>query len=389
MITKGGSVHFEKTPSSMKNSERNYVELLVAALSIVTVIILFAVFFSQIPTQHNTLAMDWKTEWAAIRQGNLQYLSVDGIRFPPWSMVPLLPLGFLPMQAAWGILAGMGVMILVASVPETRPKPLYWVSVLLVVISFPTVRNIVDGNMENIVVAGVLLILMGYSSERVPILVIGLLLATIKLQEVTLLLVVLVIYVLRSWKPSTMLKAGLSITALIGLSLLWRGKGWFEAVFGLNYQKYTNSIIDISLTGALSRIGITSPIVSTSLWIAIAVCSVLVAWKSRMLLTREKAGMLIAASLLTAPYAAGNSVLSVLAIGLIPYFQSHRLLGGFFILLVNLPYLWSVGTLYAYQSIFWSALVFLFWIVLARRCLAMARASDRPQGADEHQVQEA
>jgi len=373
----------------MKNSERNYVELLVAALSIVTVIILFAVFFSQIPTQHNTLAMDWKTEWAAIRQGNLQYLSVDGIRFPPWSMVPLLPLGFLPMQAAWGILAGMGVMILVASVPETRPKPLYWVSVLLVVISFPTVRNIVDGNMENIVVAGVLLILMGYSSERVPILVIGLLLATIKLQEVTLLLVVLVIYVLRSWKPSTMLKAGLSITALIGLSLLWRGKGWFEAVFGLNYQKYTNSIIDISLTGALSRIGITSPIVSTSLWIAIAVCSVLVAWKSRMLLTREKAGMLIAASLLTAPYAAGNSVLSVLAIGLIPYFQSNRLLGGFFILLVNLPYLWSVGTLYAYQSIFWSALVFLFWIVLARRCLAMARASDPPQGADEHQVQEA
>jgi hypothetical protein len=340
------------------------------ALSVVTVLVLFAVFFTQIPTQTNTLAMDWKTVWSSIRGGNLQYLPVDGIRFPPWSLVPLLPLGFLPMQTAWGILAGLGVLILVASVPHSEAKPIYLLSIFLVVFSFPSIRNIVDGNMENLVIGGVLLILYGYSSKNLYAFVIGVLLATIKLQEVTLLLVVTAIYVLMTWTPRNWLRLGMSITGAIGLSFLWRGRSWLITIFGQNYQKYTNSIIDISGSAALKRLGFVPSFVITLFLIAITGITLYVAWKSQSTLTREKAGMLIASSLLIAPYAAGNSALSVLAIGLIPLFQSKRLIGGILLALVNLPYLWSIDTLYNYQAYYWTAVVFLSWAILTWTCLS-------------------
>jgi len=316
-----------------------FLDLAFLAISFVMVLILFAVFFEQIPTQNNTLAIDWKTVWSAIRGGDLQYLPIDGIRFPPWSLVPLIPLGFLPMQTAWGILAAVGVFILVVSVPKIESKTFYWLSVLLLVISFPSIRNIVDGNMENLVVGGVLLILYGYSSKHIYAVAIGILLATIKLQEVTLVLVVLALYVLLTWTPRNWLKMGLCVTGAIAFSLLWRGQSWLVALFGLNYQKYTNSIIDISGSAALRRLGFIPSFVIPLFWISILGITLFVVWKSRTTLSREKAGMLIAGSLLIAPYAAGNSVLSVLAIGVIPLFQSHRLLGVILLALVNLPFL--------------------------------------------------
>jgi hypothetical protein len=82
------------------------------------------------------------------------------------------------------------------------------------------------------------------------------------------------------------------------------------------------------------------------------------------------AGMLMAGSLLIAPYAAGNSVLSVFAIGIIPLFQSNLLLGGILIALINLPFLWSTDMLFNFQSYYWTALVFITWIILARKCLS-------------------
>jgi hypothetical protein len=353
--------------------EKNkFLELAFLGFSLVTVLVLFAVFFEQIPTQNNSLAMDWITVWSSIRGGDLQYLPIDGIRFPPWSLVPLLPLGFLPMQTAWGILAGLGVLILVASVPHIETKTLYLLSILLVVISFPSIRNIVDGNMENLVIGGVLLILYGYSSKRIYAVVLGVLFATIKLQEVTLLLMVLALYVLMTWSPRNWLKMNLWIAGAIALSLLWRGQSWFVALFGLNYQKYTNSIIDISVSAALRRLGFIPSFVITLFWIAILGITLFVAWRSRTTLSREKAGMLIAGSLLIAPYAAGNSVLSVLVIGVIPLFQSKRLLGGIFIALINLPFLWSVDMLFYFQAYYWTVVVALIWACLAWRCLSTA-----------------
>jgi hypothetical protein len=348
-----------------------FLDLAILTSSFIMVLILFAIFFEQIPIQHNTLAMDWKGFWASIRGGDLQYWPSDGLRFPPWSLIPLLPLGFLPMQAAWGILVGVGIVLLVVSVPRIGSKKIYWLSILLLIISFPSIRNIADGNMESLVVGGVLLILYGYSTKHLYAIVVGILIATIKLQEVTLLLVVVALYVLLNWKPRNWSKVGLYLSGVIGLSLIWRGQSWVVALFGTNYEKYTNSIIDISVSAAIRRLGFIPSSVIPMFWIVILGITLFVAWKSRTTLTREKAGMLIAGSLLIALYAAGNSVLSVLAIGMIPLFQSNRLLGGILIALVNIPFLWSPDMLYNFQAYYWTAVILITWAILAWRCLSV------------------
>jgi hypothetical protein len=347
-----------------------FLELAFFVITFMGVLFLFAVFFEQIPIQNNTLAMDWKTFWSSLRGGDLQYWPSEGVRFPPWSIVPLLPLGLLPMQAAWGILVAVGIFLQVVSVPRIGSRSFYWLTILLLIISFPSIRNFADGNMESLVVGGVLLILYGYSSKHLNAVVIGILIASIKLQEVTLLLVVLALYILITWTPYNRMKIGLYLSGAIGISLVWRGQSWFVSLFGANYQKYTNSIIDISVSAAIRRLDFIPTYVIPLISIVILGITLFVAWKSRMTLPREKAGMLIAGSILIAPYASGNSVLSLLAIGIIPLFQSNKLLGGFLIALVNIPFLWSSEMLYNFQAYYWTIIVFITWAFLTWRGLS-------------------
>ncbi|MGD8732719.1 MAG: hypothetical protein PVH92_12635, partial [Anaerolineales bacterium] len=227
----------------MKNQGVRRTELALLAASILLVVAVITLFFQQLPLQNTTLAMDWKTEWAAMRGGNLNYRPVDGVRFPPWSLLPLLPLGLLPMKIAWGILAGISVCIVAASVPRIPLKTLYLVSILFAVISFPSIRNIVDGNFEAIVVGGVALLLYAYKHENVLLLVLGFVFATIKIQVVSLLIAILAVYVILTWQKGKWLRAGILTAAIILPALLWRGRDWYIAVFGANYDKYTNSII--------------------------------------------------------------------------------------------------------------------------------------------------
>jgi hypothetical protein len=76
--------------------------------------------------------------------------------------------------------------------------------------------------------------------------------------------------------------------------------------------------------------------------------------------------MLIAGSLLIAPYAAGNNILTLLAIGVIPLFQEKPWTGLIFIALINLPFLFTSDMLYQ-QAYYWTVTVFLIWAVLSWR----------------------
>jgi hypothetical protein len=354
------------------------INWIILATSLIMSLAAFVFFFDKIPTQNNTLAMDWKTFWPSLRNGNLQYLPLDGLRFPPWSILPILPLGFLSMQKAWGALACIGVFILTFSVPKTKSKVMFWISAILLITSFPSLRNIADGNMENLVVGGVLLIIYGYERKLPLITALGILISTIKLQEITILLIVLGWYLFQTWNHNEKLKMGLLVSGVVVFSLMWRGQAWIIALFGPNYQKYTGSIIDISLTAALKRLGFVPPTLILLIWIILWVITLFIAWRTSPSLSREKAGLLIAISLLLAPYAAGNSVLSVLAIGIIPLFQKRRLLGIGAIILVNLPFMFSSEILYNYQAYYWTTCVFLFWIILCWECLSKHQKRNVP-----------
>lgn len=79
---------------------------------------------------------------------------------------------------------------------------------------------------------------------------------------------------------------------------------------------------------------------------------------SRLLLA---ALCLIAASLLLAPYSAANSVLTVLAVGVIPLFQKRPLIGGLLIVLINLPFLFPPETHFNFSAYYTTALLLVIW----------------------------
>jgi len=332
-------------------------------LSCIVIIIGFSVTFQSFNIKNSTLAMDWKTFWPSIQGGKLIYIPLDGLRFPPWAMIPFIPLGFFSLKASWGLLSGVSVIISILSVPTSKSKSIYWLSILLLVLSYPSLRNLADGNMEAIVVGGILLVLVGLRTENPYVLALGALISTIKLQEVTLLLLGVGILIVRKWDLAKWLKSGILCTLIVGLSLLWRGKEWFIALFGPNYAKYTSSIIDVSITGALSRLGFESIYLSLILILFISMSSLYIFLSSTTDMTRLKVGFLVAASILIAPYAAGNSVFTVLSFGIIPYFQMNKTVGGFLLFLVNLPYFLDQKFIYNYSSYYWTILLFFCWVL--------------------------
>lgn len=193
-------------------------------VSILMALMIFAFFFSQFEIKNNSLAIDWKNFYPSLQGGDIKYLSIDGILFPPWSLIPILPLGLLPLQISWGLLAGISILILLFSIPQSNSKVLNYLSIFILILSFPSLRNIADGNVEGIVIGGLLLILYGYKSKNALATVIGVIFATIKFQEISLFLIAWGVFVLFTWPYRKYLITFTSILVIVGISLLWRGK---------------------------------------------------------------------------------------------------------------------------------------------------------------------
>ncbi len=353
-------------------------------LSIAAAAGIFVAFFAQIPIEGTTLAIDWQGLWQALRHG-VHYDIIDGLRNPPWSVLPLLPLGWFSMRVGWGLLVFFTFVTLILSVPRSpdNKKRYWWLSVFLLSVSFPSLRHAVDGNFEGLVIVGILLALAGYERKNPYVLSAGVLMASAKPQEVVLFMVVLGVYVLQVWPRRDWLIATLVTLAVIIPTMLWQGGNWIQALAG-TYQR--GSIMDISLWAALNRTGWISTPVQAALWATILLATFFVAWRSSRELTREKAGMLIAASLLISPYAAGNNVLTLLAIGIMPLLQNDLMFGLPLVILTNLPYLFTRDMLYYGQAYYWTALTFLSWAVISWRIYRSDQETAQPN-TEEARIQ--
>jgi hypothetical protein len=83
--------------------------------------------------------------------------------------------------------------------------------------------------------------------------------------------------------------------------------------------------------------------------------------------SRERAGLLIAAGLLLSPYSAGNSMLTLMAVGVIPLFLKRPLLGLLLIVPINLTFFVNNPSGLAYQAYYTTAVLLLCWGVLTYR----------------------
>lgn len=345
---------------------------LVIALVLFAVMLVFVGFFERIPMEHTSFAIDWRAFHAAVSGGNLVYAPTDGLRVPPWSAIFIMPLGFFSLGASWGLLALISFTILVFSVPRVFPRWKHWLSVMLLAASFLALRLAADGNFEGFIIAGAALMVYAYRKQHAGWMALGLLLATFKPQAVVLLLVAMGLdMIVQPSRRTFAFKTGILVLAVVIPTMLWRGSGWLAAFLGENYQFYTGNYLDVSLGAAIARIGLPSIIGlvgrllvgGISLYIALRHLWQKTDAPSRF--TREKAGLLMAASLLISPYAAGNTILTVLAIGVIPLFQKRLWLGGILIALSDAALLLHRPEYISLSAYYWTAYLLLTWVVLA------------------------
>jgi len=318
--------------------------LLVALVAVVMV-------FERLPIEKTSLALDWKGLWQAFQQWPPLFGNETGLRLTPWNALLIAPLGLLSLRASWGLLSFFTLIILVASVPQTSARWLHWLGITLLCSSYLTLRLLADGNLEALVILGTLMIVAGYRRHNIWILAGGMLLATSKVQETWLLMLALAFYVLKSWPKREWIKLGLVLAVVIFPSLIWLGRDW---LLGATTIQERGSIMDSSLWAAAGRLNL--PLwLAVSLWVAVILAIAWVVWKLPPDLSREKAGMLIAVSLLLAPYAAGNSVLTVLAVAVIPIFLSSSAVGLGLILLVDALYFIPREILFSWSAYYWTA----------------------------------
>jgi hypothetical protein len=330
-------------------------------------------FFQQFPIEGTSLAIDWKGLWAGLHADPPLYGNETGLRIAPWDVLLVKPLGWLPFRASWGMLTLLTLAVLVASVPNMVSKKRRWLGILLLVTSFPSVRHIADGNFEGLVIAGLLLAVYGYQKQKIWPMAAGLLLATAKVQEAWILVPVLGLYLLRTWRRRQLWQLAGLLAVVVIPSLLWLGRQWMTGASSILER---GSIVDSSLWATLTRLGWPVWAVAGA-WLALAALVVVYAWRSSPIFNREKAAALVAASLLLAPYAAGNSMLTVVAVGMIPLVIAGDPMVIVLLVLADLPYFASRDVLFNWSASYWAVLL-LLWFALAAYLAGRKKSAGQP-----------
>ncbi len=364
----------------MKSKWTELVPYAIAGAAVLAVMLMVVWFFMRIPIEGTTLALDWISIRAGLVNWDLTYSIENGLRYPPWSALLLLPLGQIPMGAGWGVVASLTLMVLPLCLPrETESGKARILAILALTLSYPAVRTIVDGNIEFLILTGLVLVEYGLIRKKPIVLGLGVLLAATKVQETWILIIFLPILAEKEWFPRKWL-AAFGIMAAIGLpTMLWRGRAWLLSIIT---SPYRGSIMDSSLLTTVQRLG-GPPMPAYLLWAVVLGLTVFLSLRYIRGSSREAFGVLTAVSLLLSPYAAGNNVLIVYAIAVIPLLLARRWEGVLLAVLCNLPYLLLPfpDLNYRFSASYWTLVLGLTWVLLALRLRGIHNKSNLALGA--------
>ena len=332
----------------------------------ITIALLFY-FFQSFPIEGSSLGIDWYGIWLGLHGGVPHYGT--GLRNPPWSLLPLLPLGLLSFRSSWAALVLATILVEVVSIPHRSLEKIDLPMTIFLIISYPSLRNIADGNLEVLPIAGVLLLLCSYRNQNPWLMSGGILLASGKPQVTWLLLATIAVFVIRTWPRKKILVVAMLTSFIVLITSLLFGREWLSALLTIEAR---GSIMDISLFSTLARLG--APLIlSCAVWIVLLGSTIYVAFSNIDIVDHFKAGLLISASLLLSPYAAGNSLLSIAAIGVVPLIQKDPKRGFALGILINLGYL-AIGHtsfIYSYGAYYTTIVVFAAWCIFAWKTRVM------------------
>lgn len=326
--------------------------------------VLFAITFAPfllainyIPLDDPTFAFDWRNSFhGAIWLEDFGW-GIRSFQTPPWSVWFLLPITALPFKLGWATLMYLTMLVLVLSVPRKPSRKLWFAGILLLLTTHPTLRNFADGNLEFFVIAGLLISLYAYREKKPYLLSFGLLMAAIKPQEVYLTFAVMGLFMLKTFHWRDIAKVIVICGGVfISTMLIW-GQAWYSMIDALP--------TGISLTAAIDYAGFPA-IAIRGIQISLAIISVFIAWRGEPTLDRNKVGLLIAASLLAAPYANGLSLVTSLAFGGIAIFIKRPRLGVLMFVLYNFPYVEISGIRLSkmLSSLYFMIIHLVMWVIL-------------------------
>lgn len=325
--------------------------------------------FERLPLEGTSLGLDWYNIWSGMNKGRPLYGSWMGT--PPWILVLLLPLAFLSFRLSWGLIVLLTIGAVVLSLPRTSSRAGFVLMAFLVGTSFTNLRHAADGNLEGLVILGVLVSLWAVSRTHPYALAAGLILASAKVQVTWLFLIYTTVVVLLQWpRRRWLISAGL-VAAFVGPCLIWKGSEWLQTLWVV---RDLSEAVNVSLWATVPRLGL-HPLLAVPLAAIILILTLAAVRTVDGSMTREKAGLLITASLLLAPYAAGNSLLSALALGALPLLPATPVLGGSLFLLDDLKYLSPRSWMIAWGSAFATGQIVLLWACLVWRMLRPGKAA--------------
>lgn len=326
--------------SRLCSSQSSWPHWLFAGALLAVVVGMFLWAAQLLPLDDVGYGADWRNVfWGAWRSGSLEYS--PGLNNPPWTMWLVWPFALLPFRMSWALWTLLTVIVLVLSVP---PRPNGRVNVwmtLALLLSFWTLRVLVEGNLAALVVGGVLLVVSGLQRANPWAVIAGIVLATAKVQESWLFLLALVWRLLKTWPFQRALTVVGGAAALTLPAMLVSGSDWLASAFGAHSSFLLHAA---RTTGNAGWLGVARwaeiPSIFTWLvWLAVLSATVLLGQLGGPALRREKAGFLVAASMLLSPYTGGASLSVLMALALIPLWQRRFWPGLGLWLLSNSPYL--------------------------------------------------
>jgi hypothetical protein len=328
-----------------------WAEPVAGALLLAAMALLLALAAERLPAfASEVFGYDWRVISDPVRGGRWpDYGATDAFN-PPWTMIGLMPLAALPLRAGWAVLATLSLTVFFASGlvlargMGRSPRASLGLG-LLAVLSFWSLRNLADGNLEALTVAG--LLLAGYALRKgSPWALAGaLLLLTGKYQAALFVVPALVAHIARHWPRQRVLMALGIAAAVIAPSLLAFGADWLATVApGGTLSTSVNRIgSNISLT-ALSVVPVLAGGVRWLLAAVVAATSVWVFWPA----VRDPGtptpwalagGGLLAASLLVVPYTGLLSLAALTAVAIVPILLRSWPLGVVLVVWANAPWL--------------------------------------------------
>ncbi len=333
--------------------------LILAAAAIILLGI--SIYYAYVSYPMAVMGTDWKQIGASIRNGHVTW--GGGMYNPPWGVLFLMPLGFLPLEVGWAILIALTFVVVFLCVPKDTSRRNLLLLLLAGLFSYFTVFTISGGNLDTLVVLGLMLSIWAYQHDRPFLLAAASLLATIKPQVVFLFYIALGVVILKTKSRDFIIRFGAAVVGVILLSMVWEGRGWLDSIlsYRVEFQRWGISFPSICLT-----FGCPDALV----WfvrVAVAGAAIYSVLRSRTPVDRINTGLLCAASCFVANYAGGVSLMVIQLVAMLPFTLRRPVRGGIAHLLMFFPLITAAFTprmIFGYPDNFFHSFILIYCLIV-------------------------